>query len=64
MYRLMYTLPATVISPNSDSSLLGTNTNFYLHCRTTIYAVVKDLSEKPANLLRPKKLLKWVREYF
>ncbi len=54
MYRLMYTLPATVISPNSDSSLLGLTLIFICIVGATIYAVVKDLSEKPANLLRPK----------
>lgn len=54
MYSLMYTLPATVISPNSDSSLLGLTLIFICIVGATIYAVVKDLSEKPANLLRPK----------
>ena len=54
MYRLMYTLPATVISRNSDSSLLGLTLIFICIVGATIYAVVKDLSEKPANLLRPK----------
>lgn len=54
MYGMMYTLPEPVIGLNSDNSMLGLTLIYICIVGATIYAIIKELHEKPANLLRPK----------
>ena len=55
MYKMMYTtLPDPVIALNSDNSMLGLTLIYICIVGATIYAIVKELSNKPAILLRPK----------
>ena len=54
MYGMMYTLPELVIGLNSDNSMLGLTLIYICIVGATIYAIIKELREKPANLLRPK----------
>lgn len=54
MYGMMYTLPDPVIGLNSDNSMLGLTLIYICIVGATIYAIIKELREKPANLLRPK----------
>lgn len=55
MYKMMYTtLPDPVIALNSDNSMLGLTIIYICIVGATIYAIVKELSNKPAILLRPK----------
>ena len=54
MYGMMYTLPDPVIGLNSDNSMLGLTLIYICIVGATIYAIIKELHEKPANLLRPK----------
>ena len=54
MYGMMYTLPEPVIGLNSDSSMLGLTLIYICIVGATIYAIVKELVNKPAVLLRPK----------
>lgn len=54
MYGMMYTLPDSVIGLNSDNSMLGLTLIYICIVGATIYAIIKELREKPANLLRPK----------
>ncbi len=54
MYSMMYTIPEFVVGLNSEHSLSGLALIYICIVGATIYAVARDLREKPANLLRPK----------
>ena len=54
MYSMMYTIPEFVVGLNSEHSSSGLALIYICIVGATIYAVARDLREKPANLLRPK----------
>ena len=54
MYSMMYTIPEFVVALNSEHSSSGLTLIYICIVGATLYAALRALKEKPANLLRPK----------
>ena len=54
MYEMMYTLPEFIISFNHQYSSIGLGLIYICIVGATLYSILRELQETPANLLRPK----------
>lgn len=54
MYGMMYTLPKVILEFNMQYALTGVSVAIACTVGATIYSCTKELSQTPANLMRPK----------
>ena len=54
MYEMMYTLPEFIVSFNHQYSSIGLGLIYVCIVGATLYTILKEVRESPANLLRPK----------
>ena len=54
MYEMMYTLPEFIVSFNHQYSSLGLGLIYICIVGATLYTILREVKETPANLLRPK----------
>ena len=54
MYEMMYTLPEFIVSFNYQYSSIGLGLIYVCIVGATLYTILKEVRESPANLLRPK----------
>ena len=54
IYKILFTIPNFYLSLNLKYTLLGIIISFVCVCGTTIYTVMKELKEKPSQLMRPR----------
>lgn len=54
MYEMMYTIQEFIVSFNHEYSSIGLALMYICIVGATIYAIIKETKEMPANLLRPK----------
>ena len=54
MYEMMYTLPKFIVSFNHQYSSTGLGLIYICIVGATLYSILKELKDTPANLLRPK----------
>ena len=54
IYKILFTIPNFCLSLNLEYTLLGIIISFVCVCGTTVYTVMKELREKPSQLMRPK----------
>lgn len=54
IYKILFTIPNFYLSLNLKYTLLGIIISFICVCGTTVYTVMKELKEKPSQLMRPK----------
>ena len=54
MYEMMYTLPEFIVSFNHQYSSMGLGLIYICIVGATLYSILRELKDTPANLLRPK----------
>ena len=54
MYEMMYTLPEFIVSFNHQYSSIGLGLIYICIVGATLYTIIKEVKNTPANLLRPK----------
>ena len=54
MYEMMYTMPEFIVSFNFSYATLGLGLIYICIVGATLYSILRELRDTPANLLRPK----------
>ena len=54
MYEMMYTIPEFIVSFNHQYSSIGLGLIYICIVGATLYTIIKEVKNTPANLLRPK----------